>query len=63
MARPFDDVHNRTAQAAKVSAQPLGGPPAVLSVRRERADAGDGEKLVQLAQHAILLALDKAPIH
>ena len=29
VARSLDDVHHRTAQAAQVGAQPLGGPPAI----------------------------------
>jgi hypothetical protein len=61
--RPLYHFYGRASQVPQVGGQPGCRPPTVGGVRRQCADAGDGEELAQLLQQAGLLVLDKGSVH
>ena len=63
MPGPLDQLDLAAPEPAQVVAEPFGGPPAVAGAVGVGADAGDAEKLGELAEHAVLLTRDERGIH
>jgi len=53
MARALEHLHDGAAEGAEFLDQPAGGPAAVRGVRRQSADAGDGEEVGELGEEAV----------